>query len=215
MHLSVYNVFPEFTAKFEGNIPWMYLDVKGLVTVGFGCLVDPCTAALRIPFSRNQDNKPASVNEITREWSTVKKHTELAVQGHTLQDLEAARKASRKYTTLHLSSEASYNLMRERLIANEKILKGFFPLFDDWPADAQLPLLSMAWAMGPSFPRRWPRFRAACRAKQWGNASVECLMRTTGNPGLIPRNKANVHLFKTAAEPTTSPPQILRGWPWP
>jgi GH24 family phage-related lysozyme (muramidase) len=35
MHQSVLDVFPRFTSEFEGRVSWMYLDIKGLVTIGY------------------------------------------------------------------------------------------------------------------------------------------------------------------------------------
>jgi hypothetical protein len=73
-----------------------------------------------------------------------------------------------------------------------------FAEFDDWPADAQLGLLSMAWALGPAF--RFLNFQAACQARDFRTAAVESHMNDTNNPGLRPRNKANFQLFESAAE---------------
>ena len=39
-----------------------------------------------------------------------------------------------------------------------------FPEWEEWPADAQLATLSMAWACGPAF--RFPRLEAALRAQE-------------------------------------------------
>jgi len=36
MFSSVQSSFPAFSAKFEGRVPYMYVDVKQLVTVGVG-----------------------------------------------------------------------------------------------------------------------------------------------------------------------------------
>ena len=50
MHPSVKSVFPSFSTKLEGRVPWMYCDVLGLVTIGIGNLIDPEEAALHLPF---------------------------------------------------------------------------------------------------------------------------------------------------------------------
>ena len=62
-----------------------------------------------------------------------------------------------------------------------------FQKFDEWPADAQLALHSMAWAMGSAFAARgkWPHFRAACAKMDFDLAADNCKMSEAGNPGRI------------------------------
>src|SRR5690606_6058570 len=55
----------------EGRVDCMYLDVKGLVTVGVGNLVDPVHLAERLPF-RRPDGSLATREEIRAAWHTVK-----------------------------------------------------------------------------------------------------------------------------------------------
>jgi GH24 family phage-related lysozyme (muramidase) len=50
MFSSVQSAFRSFTEQFEGCVSFMYLDVKGLVTVGIGNLVDPVGVAQALPF---------------------------------------------------------------------------------------------------------------------------------------------------------------------
>ena len=57
----------------------------------------------------------------------------------------------------------------------------------------------MAWAMGPAGPGAFPTFRAACQKLDFKTAAAECKMNEAGNPGLVPRNQANVTLFSNAA----------------
>ena len=46
MNDSVLTTFPSFTQQFEGRIPFMYVDVKRLVTTAVGNLIDPLSTAL-------------------------------------------------------------------------------------------------------------------------------------------------------------------------
>jgi hypothetical protein len=57
----------------------------------------------------------------------------------------------------------------------------------------------MSWAMGPGGPGGFPQFRAACQNLDFNAAAAECKMSEAGNPGLVPRNQANVTLFSNAA----------------
>jgi hypothetical protein len=198
MFPAVQSTFPAFSAKFEGRVPFMYLDVLGLVTVGVGNLVDPVALAQALPFRFK--NKPgitapgsgATPNQIAAEWQTLKNDTSLATRGFT---------ACEPITQLELTDDAIDSLILGRLSNNEGFLKRqqWFQDFDSWPADAQLGLLSMAWAMGPGGPGAFPNFRAACQKLDFNTAAAECKMNEAGNPGLVPRNQANFTLFSNAA----------------
>ncbi len=89
--------------------------------------------------------------------------------------------------------------MAQRLSSFQQTLKNTFTAFETWPADGQLGLLSMAWAMGPAFSGGWPHFTQACLARDWVGAAANCKMDEAGKPGLRPRNAANALLFRNAA----------------
>ena len=176
----------------------MYLDVKGLVTVGVGNLIDPVELAQAQPCRfKNKPGitapgSPATPDQIAEEWQTLKNDPRLKAKGF---------KACEPITQLALSDDAIDSLISDRLTKNESFLKRqqWFQDFDTWPADAQLGLLSMAWAMGPAGPGNFPKFRAACQKLDFSTAAAECKMNEAGNPGLVPRNQANVILFSNAA----------------
>jgi hypothetical protein len=84
-----------------------------------------------------------------------------------------------------------------KLAANETYLRQRYPAYDDWPADAQLGLLSMSWAMGPGF--KFPAFDAAVTDLDFARAATVCSINSTNNPGVVPRNAANKQLFGNAA----------------
>ena len=198
MHQSVLNVFPKFTSEFEGRVSWMYQDIKGLITIGLGCLIDPMYVAGHLPFVRLADKQPASATEICLEWNRIKKMKDLALKGHL---------AARKHCNLRLLEKDIDALARYRLLENERILNLAFPKLQEFPADAQLCINSMAWAMGAFFFRKWPRLMSSINnpnGPNWEQAAANCHMKTTGNPGLKPRNKANEKLFLSAAANPTS-----------
>lgn len=198
MHASVRTQFRAFNEPLEGVVKFMYLDIKGLVTVGVGNLIDPINAALDLPF--RYKNKPgvknpgqlASRADIEAEWKLIKGKPELAQKGH---------RACEPLTSLELDNAAIDTLVNKRLTNNESFLKRqkAFKDFDQWPADAQLGLLSMAWAMGPGFAAGWPKFSAACEKMDFDAAAENCRMNETGNPGVAPRNRADKRLFQNAA----------------
>ena len=198
MFPAVQSGFPTFSTKFEGRVPFMYLDVLGLVTVGVGNLVDPVLAAQALPFRFK--NRPgiaapgstATADQIAAEWQALKNDPSLKTRGY---------KACEPITQLELSDDAIDSLIIDRLTKNESFLKRqrWFQDFDTWPADAQLGLLSMAWAMGPAGPGTFPSFRVACQRLDFNTAAAQCKMNEAGNPGVVPRNQANFTLFSNAA----------------
>ena len=193
MFPSVQSAFRGFNATFEGVIPFMYLDIKGLVTVGIGNLIDPVELAQALPFRfKGNPASPATKDQIAAEWRMLKSNPDLACEGY---------EACEPLTQLELDDASINALISGRLIRNQAILKRqpWFESFETWPADAQLGLLSMAWAMGPGGPGEFPHFRAACQDLDFVTAAAQCEMDEEGNPGLIPRNRANITLFSNAA----------------
>jgi GH24 family phage-related lysozyme (muramidase) len=187
MRASVLAVFPEFSARFEGRVTFLYLDVEGLVTCGVGNLVDPISACLPLPWQI--DGRPATQQEIGDQWTRVKGAIQLEKRGGG---------AFVSVTTMRLTDDAIDDLVRTRAAQMNAVLVQRFPAFEDFPADAQLALMSLAWACGPDF--RFPKLAEAVLAEDWATCAIECQMEATGNAGLVPRNAAQKALF-LAAQP--------------
>lgn len=205
MHQSVRDKWREYSEAFEGRLLTMYLDVKGLVTTGVGNLIDPVSEAVKLPW-KHRDGRPANSAEITAAWQALKARQDLAHRD---------AKYAAALTGLTLTDADVDSLVERKLAENESFITAhYFPYFADFPADAQLAILSMAWAVGPGFPSKFPTFTAAVRAGDWLGARDNCTIREDGNPGVIPRNKANRVCFANAEIVTRCGLQrdILR-WP--
>jgi GH24 family phage-related lysozyme (muramidase) len=185
---SVRAAFVTFTAPLEGVVDHLYLDVKGLATVGVGNLVDPIQYALPLPFVHRVSGAPASRDEIAAEWLRVKNDASLARLGH---------RAARHATRLCLTYEGIDLLVSRKLAQVDAHLAARFGGWETLPADAQLGVISMAWAAGPSF--RFPLFEAALRARDFAMCVRECRLKEEGNPGVVLRNAHNRTLFRNAA----------------
>jgi len=199
MRPAVAAVFATFTTTFEGRTSWFYLDVKGLVTTGVGNLCDPIAFAIGLPWQIG--GYAATEQEIVAAWTLVKSRQDLK---------EAGGGAFASLTNLRLSDSAIDNLVASKAASNEIILRRYFPNYDDLPADAQLGILSMAWALGPAFSPGWPKFTAALNSGDFSTCAGECVIPSVGNPGLVPRNDANVALFESAA--SGADPDVVH-WP--
>jgi hypothetical protein len=130
----------------------------------------------------------ASDAEIQQEYQTVK------LSGTALQTL--AQKEA--ITRLRITDQAIDKLVMDKLAEMETFLLGRQPFagLGGWPADGQLGLFSMSWALGPAF--NFPNFQAAAQATEWLTMARESHMDTTHNSGLIPRNVRNGLLFTIA-----------------
>lgn len=193
MKIAVQGAFRKFNEQFEGVVPYMYLDVRGLVTVGVGNLIDPIEEAVQVPFRWKSDRRLATREEISGEWRSIKRQPLLASAGH---------RSAARVTQLEVADEDIGELIRERLLANvEALLKRpTFNAWNDMPADAQMAVLSMAWAVGVNGLSKFPKLLMAIARKDYIEAAVESEISTVGNPGIKPRNAANFLLFTNAAK---------------
>ncbi len=203
MRQAVRDVFFDFTAPLEGVVNWMYLDVKGLVTVGVGCLLDPMNPPYP-PFELH--GYKATPADIWEGWKAVKIRQDLARVGH---------RAFAAVCPLRLTDEGVRQLFDERLATLEGHLRNRFKSeWDRLPADAQLACLGMGWAMGGGFPHMFPRWSKALRAFDFETCALECEISTHGNPGVIPRNECNLLLFESAARVLKEglDLEVVHGW---
>lgn len=194
MRQIVKDTFRAWSRQFEGEVPWMYLDVKGLVTVGVGNLIDPVSQATILPFVM-PDGSPASAATIAAEWRWLKSHTEAARLGY---------RYAQQFTSVRLTDEGIGSLVAEKLQTFWAfMLAHYFPDGENWPAAAQLAACSMAWACGPGWPLIFGNCAASAKKQDWAGCAKECEINSKGNVGVIPRNRANVALFQFAAQQPT------------
>lgn len=189
MHKSVRDAFIPFTVPLEGSVNHLYLDIKGLCTTAIGVLVDPVELALQLPWKRH-DGSLATHDEIRADWHRLKSRQEL-------------RKKHYKYaatvTSIRLDDSDVRAVVLRKLDTFEAHLKRTFTAWDTFPADAQLGVLSIAWAVGPAFTKTFTNFTKYALAGNWTGAGVSCAIRYDNNPGVRPRNDANVLCFANAA----------------
>lgn len=189
MHDSVRDAWHAFSTPLEGRVHSMYLDVLGLVTCGVGNLIDasrggsiaPWHPALELPW-KHSDGSLASNDQIRIAWQNLKARGDLA-RKHW--------KYAAELNDLRLTDGDIDALVAAKLEENERLLVRAFPDFDEMPADGQLCILSMAWACGPGFPKTFRSFTHLVNKGDWVSARGACKIRTEGNPGVVPRNRAD------------------------
>jgi hypothetical protein len=195
--------FVPFTIPLEGalgggyiGIPWMYQDVKGLVSSGLGNLLDPVSLAIGLPWVR-LDGTTATREDIVAEWMRIKN---LGPNGKGQTAAQLGHLYARPHTTLRLTADGLEQSLQGKLHQMDRYLASKFSGYEEWPADAQLGVLSHSWAVGPAFQARWPKLTGALRALDFRTAAKECyLAEATWISGLRPRNAANRLLFANAA----------------
>ena len=176
---SVSENWRRFNEPLEGVLPFMYLDIKGLVTTGMGNLIDASRGTAPTDEEREAshnlaaniswltaDGASASFDDIAAEWDSVKARTDLAPLG--------GGHFAPPVTSLHIEDDEIRRIVDEKLSQNEDFLtrRQEFSDFATWPADAQFGLLSMAWALGPAF--RFPKFQNHVANRNWEGAAEEC-----------------------------------------
>lgn len=205
MRAAVAAAFFPFSSALEGHCSWPYLDIEGYVTTGIGNKIDPLDDALALPWTIDGNpGNPADVDTVVAAWHLVKADTALE---------RAGGGAFKSLTRIRLTEDAIATLVRDTAAGMEAYLRKRFPYFDALCADAQLALLSMAWADGAEgIDDHFPHFAKLLDARVFatytvdaagtklltGGCAVECHLEDAHNPGLVPRNKLNAALFETA-----------------
>lgn len=173
-----------YNARHEAIVWHYYLDVKGLVTIGVGNLVDPLAPALAVRMIA-PDGNLATPEQITKEWAYVKRD-------------ERAKdwRFATRLTALRLHPDELIRLVDRQLDVNDSHLAKRFPQFRSWPADAQFAIHSLSWAAGPGF--NFPKLDAALRAGDFLTASKEVDINEPGTAGRNADNRALLIAASTA-----------------
>jgi GH24 family phage-related lysozyme (muramidase) len=181
----VLNRIISFNKGLEGYIHHMYLDVKGLVTVGVGNLLSSSAVAAALPFTNGLNGPLAAAGDKTAGWNAV--HAAPAGKpvsdaGDSYSALSPLRLGDAAIDTIVLAKAASFDLTNAAM----------FPNYPSFSADAQLGMISMQW---PGSFNTFPTFQAHVKKGEWFGAARQCYFDETNNPGLKPRNLANRWLF--------------------
>jgi hypothetical protein len=185
---SVASKWQSFTGGFEGaGLNYMYTDALDLVTTGYGNKIDPESDAAVLPWKRNSTGVLASPTEVSAEWNTVKNG------GAPYRSTAAA-----KNTTLHLDADAIQTLFNSVTAATEASIRKIIPKYDSLPADAELALLSMVWAMGSGGLASFKTLVDAINSSppDFSTAAAQSHMQGVG---IDARNAADKLLFENAA----------------
>lgn len=167
--------FWKFTQPLEGgfaaNCMFMVQDLQvatgmGVTFSGKAHRADGLRRALALPWLNKNTNAPASPTEITRDYDLV-----LSMEAEGLaKPFNHIEKVWKPVTLCRLDEAGFRKAVYDVIVSNLNGVRrnrASFGNFDDYPADAQLCVASLTWAIGPNFHTKYPSFCAACRAQDW------------------------------------------------
>ena len=148
-------------AAHEGDIPYMYLDSNGYVTVAIGNLLSSAADAQKLKFVNRTTGKDATAAEIKTDFDEVSKQTANKVASYY-----------KKYTKLDMPAADRLALFQTRIDGFVTELQGQFPDYDSYPIRVKAALLDMAFNLGTDgVVKKFPTFTAAIKAKDWTKAA--------------------------------------------
>ena len=139
--------------RFEGDIPWLYLDTVGKVTIGIGHMIPTAAAVSAIPLGRN--GQAASEADKQTAYAAVAAATDRSPRGaNAFQDL----------SDLRITPEQSADLFRGKVAEifgeAQRLFQDVGGGFAAWPTRVQLATFDMAYNLGPQgLFRNFPTFR--------------------------------------------------------
>ncbi len=153
--------------RFEGTATHMYLDTKGLVTVGVGKMLSSAAEAQKLPFTVRATNVLAAAAQIAAEYHAVLK-----------QEKGLPWRAYK--TTLDLSLVAINQLLQTIAEECDHHLKGDFKGYSNYPVEVRRVLIDMRFNLGGNLGQ-FKKFKTsvesagtAKNAKLWEAAAQEC-----------------------------------------
>lgn len=150
------------TRKFEGTIPYMYLDTVGAVTVGTGHMIPDANAASRLNMKLADNGAAATEAQKKSEWGAIKARP-------------AAKVASyyRQFTSLRMTPDDATALLREDMGRSETDLATIFTNWSSLPPAAREALVDMCFNLGKTRFLKFRNLILACKAGDWQRAADE------------------------------------------
>ncbi len=182
--------------RWEGVFTWMYRDTEGYATTGIGFLVRDHDEALELPFGNMTEERPATPDEIRREFTRVMS-CKRGMRAGAYRAIRAPR--------IELTEGAIMQIARRRL--EKEFLPGvrkLLPRFDAFPEAAQSAIVDLAWNLGIGRSATEERkatgltafgdLLAACNRGDWATAAKECHVATSRED----RNAWRAEMFTAA-----------------
>lgn len=169
----------------EGNLPHMYLDTVGLVTVGVGHMIPSAEAARGLNFVVRADGSAAAPDQAATEYASISQQQKGLVAEHYSQ-----------FARLAMTDSAIQDLLGTDIAGVEAGVRSRFAGYDDYPEPAQDALLDMAFNLGvEGLAAHFPHLKAAAEARDWATCAAQCHRNGISDA----RNQKTQALFESAA----------------
>ena len=159
--------------EYEGRHPHLYLDSKGLVTIGIGHFIPNKNELSSVPLYTVKNNIPFTLA------SQQKKLEEYTIISQKPKNYKASW--YRQFCTL-VMKDSDINLQRDKhlntfyseLVSIYNIPNGYKRNFDDYPEVVQKALFDMIFNLGQTKLRNiFVNFNAAIKQENWNDAALE------------------------------------------
>ncbi len=189
-------------AEWEGVVSHLYLDTRGLPTIGVGFLMKTPEEFAKLPLRFKNDGlrigpRDATPAEMRAEYARV-----LAIGQATG---EAPRRGASSYRAhadlVYLTREAIDHKMREMLV--DAYIPGvvkLLPDFETYPQGPQRAVVDIAWNCGVSGFGKFGNLIACCKDRDWKGAAPESHVRSSREA----RNKWREEMFLSAVDGATA-----------
>lgn len=150
--------------SYEGNIPYMYLDSRGCVTVGVGFLLISADDAVNYSFVLNTSlaaPQKATAAQIKAEWTSMKAQSPNHLESYY-----------QRFTTMKMLQFDIDMTLTQKVNNFEAKARQTFVGWDDFASHAQLALLDMIYNLGSL--AAFPTLTKFAAAKDWKNAAAQC-----------------------------------------
>jgi GH24 family phage-related lysozyme (muramidase) len=172
--------------KEEGNIPYMYRDTKGNITIGVGYLLKTVNDAIKLAFYHKNTWQKATLEEIIAEFNTI---SNLPFGNYTA-------KWYKQHAKLIIPPSEIDKLLIVMAEAKEKELALKLPYWE-YPESVRHVLLDMAYNLGTEgLFRKFPKFVQAIKKRDWIEASKECRSRSVGET----RNLMRINFLQSVSK---------------
>jgi GH24 family phage-related lysozyme (muramidase) len=182
--MSNHSQLKQMLIENEGNLPHMYLDTVGRVTVGVGHMIPAAARAVQIQFVTRGALAAATAQQISADFENVsRQHPAMAAASY------------KPFTQLDMTSAAIDALLNADIAGMETGLRANFRDYDSYPEPAQDALLDMAFNLGVhGLVEHFPHLKAAAEAKDWST----CAKQSHRNGISDARNQKTAALFQSA-----------------
>lgn len=171
--------------KFEGNVPWMYLDIKGFVTAGCGTLIRALSDALKLGFVDTK-GQPSRADAIAKDFLRVRNMAPGRLAAYYKVDSSPV-----------LPQATIDTLIQIKLDEFARGLQMAIPELPSYPAGVYAGILLMTYAIGVAGFLKYTLLRSALLAHDWEVAAAESGIETK-NKAYNERNAYTAALIRQA-----------------